>query len=172
MELITQTPGHGLAASLRPVLMRLDLLVRRQHSQYALSRAQTSILNTLASHGRLRMSELARLENVRVPTTSNAVTVIESLGYVERLPDSADRRGVCVHLTDSGRARIAQVLEARDRDMGAHIDALAPAHRDALAAAVPALNALIDAFDPGPDDPEEPTGPDERDERDTVEPVA
>src|SRR5699024_12532692 len=43
-------------------------------------------------HGELRMSELARLENVRVPTTSNAVSVIEDHGLVERLRDATDRK--------------------------------------------------------------------------------
>lgn len=147
MESTTTEPEYGLAAALRPVLMRLDLLVRRQHAQYALSRAQTSILNTLACHGLLRMSDLARLENIRVPTTSNAVTVIESMGYVERVPDADDRRGVSVAITELGRTRIAEVLAARDHDMADRICELDRDHRDALTAAVPALTALLDSFD-------------------------
>ncbi|MEH6821700.1 MarR family transcriptional regulator [Dietzia psychralcaliphila] len=137
----------GLATEFRPILLRLDLLVRRQNTQYALSRAQTSILYTLACHGRLRMSDLARLENVRVPTTSNSVTVVESMGYVERVRDESDGRGVCVELTDLGRARIDQVLEERDQDFADQLSRLSPEHRESLSAAVPALNALLDAFD-------------------------
>lgn len=147
MESTTTGPGHGLATALRPVLMRLDLLVRRQHAQYALSRAQTSILNTLACHGTLRMSDLARLENIRVPTTSNAVTVLEDMRYVERVSDTEDRRGVSVAITDLGLARIGEVLAARDSDMADRIRCLDPAHQDALTAAVPALTALLDSFD-------------------------
>lgn len=146
METTTEDQ-HGLATEFRPILLRLDLLVRRQNTQYALSRAQTSILYTLACHGRLRMSDLARMENVRVPTTSNSVNVIENMGYVERKPDEADRRGVCVSLTDLGRARIDQVLEARDRDFADHLSRLTPEHRERLSDAIPALNALLDAFD-------------------------
>lgn len=138
---------QGLETEFRPILLRLDLLVRRQNTQYALSRAQTSMLYTLARYGRLRMTDLARLENVRVPTTSNSVTVIEAMGYVERVPAESDRRGVCVSLTDLGRARITQVLDARDRDFAEHLSRLSPEHRDTLSAAVPALNALLDAFD-------------------------
>ena len=134
------TVTSGLATEFRPILLRLDLLVRRQNTQYALSRAQTSILYTLACHGRLRMSDLARLENVRVPTTSNSVTVVESMGYVERVRDHSDGRGVCVELTDLGRARI-------DQDFADHLSRLSPEHRETLSAAVPALNALLDAFD-------------------------
>ena len=147
MDTKTNETERGLATAFRPILLRLDLLVRRQNTQYALSRAQTSILYTLACHGRLRMSDLARLENVRVPTTSNSVTVIESMGYVERVPDEFDRRGVCVRLTDLGRDRIDQVLAARDRDFSDHLDRLTPEQRDSLSKAVPALNALLDAFD-------------------------
>ena len=50
-------------------------------------------------------------------------------------------------LTDLGRARINQVLDARDRDFAEHLSRLSPEHRDTLSAAVPALNALLDAFD-------------------------
>lgn len=140
-------PALGLAEQFRPVLLRLDLLVRRQSTRYALSRAQTSILHTLACHGRLRMSDLARLENVRVPTTSNSVSVIEAMGYVEREPDPTDRRGVCVTLTDLGRARIEQVLADRDRDFAERMASLTPQQRDQLSSAIPALTALLDAFD-------------------------
>lgn len=141
------TPDLDLAIEFRPILLRLDLLVRRQNTQYALSRAQTSILHTLACHGRLRMSDLARLENVRVPTTSNSVSVIEAMGYVVREPDESDRRGVCVRLTDLGRSRIEQVLRDRDLDFAHRMTQLPPEHRQLLAEAVPALNALLDAFD-------------------------
>ncbi|MDX2357511.1 MarR family transcriptional regulator [Dietzia sp. PP-33] len=141
------TVTSGLATEFRPLLLRLDLLARRQSTRYALSRAQTSILHTLACHGRLRMSDLARLENVRIPTTSNSVTVVESMGYVRRVPDESDGRGVCVELTDFGRARIDQVLRARDRDFAEQLSRLSREQRETLSAAVPALTALLDAFD-------------------------
>lgn len=140
-------PGLQLATVFRPIMLRLDLLVRRQNTQYSLSRAQTSILHTLNCNGPLRMTDLARLENVRVPTTSNSVSVIETMGLVERVPDATDRRGVTVQLTDLGRERIGQVLADRDRDFAAQLDQLSPEHRELLAAAVPALTSLLDAFD-------------------------
>ena len=140
-------PDLELATLFRPIMLRLDLLVRRQNSQYSLSRAQTSILHTLASHGPLRMSDLARLENVRVPTTSNSVSVIESMGYVTRVPDEADRRGVSVALTELGRYRIEEVLKDRDRDFAEQLARLSPEHRALLADAVPALISLLDAFE-------------------------
>lgn len=144
---IAPEPSYGLAVSLRPILMRLDLLVRRQNSKHTLSRAQTSILKNLATHGDLRMSDLAKLENVRVPTTSNSVTVIEEMGYAERVRDSQDRRGVSVRLTEKGRNRINQVLAARDQDLATRLMSLPQAQRDALTEAVPALNALLDTYD-------------------------
>lgn len=147
MDTAMSQANTALATEFRPVLLRLDLLTRRQNTQYALSRAQTSILHTLACHDRLRMTDLARLENVRVPTTSNSVTVIEAMGYVQRVRDQSDGRGVCVELTDLGRARITQVLEARDTDFAERLARLAPEHRACLSAAIPALNALLDAFD-------------------------
>lgn len=147
MDTSTSRANIALATEFRPILLRLDLLTRRQNTHYALSRAQTSILHTLAGHDRLRMSDLARLENVRVPTTSNSVTVIESMGYVQRVRDESDGRGVCVELTDLGRTRIAQVIQARDQDLAERISSLAPEHQACLSSAIPALTALLDAID-------------------------
>lgn len=147
---MTMTAGDlstRLATEYRPLLMRLDLVARRQSTHYTLSRAQTSILSTLARHGDLRMSDLARLENVRVPTTSNSVSVVESMGLVERVPHAGDGRGVCVRLTDQGRARIEEVLEQRNRDLAERISALPEEYQEALSGAVPALHALLDTFD-------------------------
>lgn len=147
MDTATSQANTALATEFRPILLRMDLLTRRQNTQYALSRAQTSILHTLARHDCLRMSDLARLENVRVPTTSNSVTVIEAMGYVRRVRDKSDGRGVCVELTELGRARITQVIAARDQDFAERLARLDPEHLACLSAAIPALNALLDAFD-------------------------
>ena len=147
MTMTTGDPCTRLAGEYRPLLMRVDLLARRQTARYALSRAQTSIHCTLARHGDLRMTDLARLEHVRVPTTSNSVSVIEDMGLVERVPDAADGRGVCVRLTELGRERIAQTVEERDRDLAEKLASLPEEYRRSLEAAIPALNALLDSFD-------------------------
>ena len=75
------------------------------------------------------------------------MSVIESMGFVERVPDAVDRRGVSVQLTELGRARIEQVLKDRDRDFADQLGRLSPEHRELLADAVPALTSLLDAFD-------------------------
>lgn len=137
----------SLAAGLRPILMRLDLVVRRTHTHYSLSRTQTSILSTLADHGDLRMTDLARIENVRVPTTSNSVSIIEGMGLVERAPDPADRRGVVVRLTETGRQQIDDALARRNRELAGKIDQLDPSHRQALSASIPALLALLSDYE-------------------------
>lgn len=157
MTMTTGELSSRLAAEYRPLLMRLDLVVRRQNTRFTLSRAQTSILETLCRHGALRMSDLARLENVRVPTTSNSVSVIEAMGLVERVPDAVDGRGVCVRVTDEGRDRVCRNLEERNLDLARRIAALPDAQQDALAAAAPALAALLDTYDE-PDEDVYPSG--------------
>lgn len=69
--------GHAqagqIAQQLRTLVMRFELLSRRNRSNFQLSHSQLSMLSTLSKHGSLRMTELACYENVRVPTVSNAV---------------------------------------------------------------------------------------------------
>lgn len=138
---------RALAGEYRPLLMRLDLLARRQAAHHQLSRAQTSMLSTLATHGELRMGDLARLENIRVPTASNLVTAIEATGLVERVRHDDDKRGVSVRLTPTGRAEVAEAVRARDAELAERLSGLDPEQRETLAEALPALHALLDQFD-------------------------
>lgn len=148
--LLTGSAPEGLqpvATELRLVFMRLDLLARRQRTVFRLTPSQTSMLDTLARHGRVRMSELAALENVRVPTASNAVSSLEDEGLVTRIPDESDRRVVCVELTEAGRTAVAETLRDRDAAIAAVLADLPVAQRLSLEEALPAINALVDRLE-------------------------
>ncbi|MCZ7415681.1 MULTISPECIES: MarR family winged helix-turn-helix transcriptional regulator [unclassified Streptomyces] len=109
-----------------------------------LSFTTLSVLDTLANSGPKRLTELVRTEQISQPGLTQLVTRLERDGLVERRPDPADGRAVLVHITDSGR-RIGQ---ARHEDRGRHltplIAQLAPAERQAIAAALPVLNRLAE----------------------------
>ena len=57
------------------------------------------------------MSELAQHAHRTKSTMTTLVTKLERQGYVERIPDPADSRGVKVRLTEKGRA-LKPVVEA------------------------------------------------------------
>lgn len=59
------------------------------------------------------LSELARRSQVSSPTMSNTISVLAERGFVERVPDLADRRVVWVKITDHGRG----VLDRIDHHM-------------------------------------------------------
>jgi DNA-binding MarR family transcriptional regulator len=54
--------------------------------------------------GGMQVSELAQLSGVRKQTMAQVVEQLERMGYVERRPDPADRRGRLVFLTERGQA--------------------------------------------------------------------
>ncbi len=147
-----------LAARLRPVLLRLNNLVRRRVPSMELTAAQSTALTTVLDHGPLRMGELAEREQVRMPTATSIIRRVESLGLVQRRPDPEDGRAVLVELTDSGRARLTRVAQARNGLLADLLAQLDHDERAAIAAAVPALTAMLALDLPGPAEPDEPGG--------------
>jgi DNA-binding MarR family transcriptional regulator len=72
-------------------------------------------------------------------------------GLVERVADPDDGRVVHVQITDAGRDLLAGRRSARAERISGLLAMLSPADRDALIAALPAMNALAAART---DDPE------------------
>lgn len=104
-----------------------------------------SVLDTLASGaGPLRLTDLAKTEQISQPGLTQLVTRLERAGLVERRPDPSDRRAVRVHLTAAGR-RIGRSRTAdRTRHLTPLIAQLTPAQRRAIADALPALTRLAE----------------------------
>ena len=74
-------------------------------------------------------------------TMTNRVDRLVARGFVERLPDPRDRRGVLVRLTDAGRRSVDGALESlldRERDLLAGLD---HADQDTLASLLRSLVA-------------------------------
>ncbi len=138
------------AATLRPVLLRLNNLIRRQVPSVELTPAQSTALTTVVDHGPLRMGELAEREQVRMPTATSIIRRVERLGLVRRRPDPEDGRAVLVEVTESGRDLLDRVALERNELLAAMLAELDDEERGAIAAAVPALTALLALDLPGP----------------------
>jgi DNA-binding MarR family transcriptional regulator len=134
-----------LARRLRPVVSRLYYLVRRETPQ-ALTLTQGSVLAELVGGGPSRMSRLARLEGVRMPSMTDVVGRLERLGMVNRRPDPDDGRAVLVEATDEGRRFYAEMVAAREEQLRERLLGLDDADRAAIDAALPALTKLIRDF--------------------------
>lgn len=132
-----------LAARLRLVVGRLNRRIRIDGRE-SVPPLQLSAMVTVEEHGPLRLSELARREAVSVPTMSRVLTALDEQGLVVRTPDPQDARGVLVTLSDDGARRLAEVRSHRTALVARRLGRLDTVQRASLAAALPALEALLE----------------------------
>jgi DNA-binding MarR family transcriptional regulator len=130
----------GLAADLESALVGVWARVLAQVDG-DLSRTSASVLNMLSERPR-RITELAAAQAVAQPTMTVAVQRLEARGLVTRERATDDRRATNVVITDAGREILAARRAQRAAVLQERLAALTPEQRAALAAAVPALNAL------------------------------
>jgi len=110
-----------------------------------LSLTAAATLTTLERSGPRRLTNLAADEGVTQPAMTQLVARLEASGLVERCADPDDGRVVRVQLTESGRDLVARRRAARADRLSGLLTALSPADQEALAAALPAINALASA---------------------------
>jgi DNA-binding MarR family transcriptional regulator len=134
----------AIAGELRVVLSRLTRRTRTAIGD--LTPSQLSALTVLDDGGPLRLHELAAREGVTAPTMSRVVDALANAGLVDRERDPADARSSFISVSTMGKATIDRFLDSRTQLFGTHLDTLGGAERAAIAAALPALRALVDSF--------------------------
>lgn len=102
-----------------------------------------SALATLVHVGQLRLGDLAAKEGVAAATMSRIIASLVEAGYVSREPDPVDRRAWLAEATEEGERLVSGVRSTRVQELNRRLDRLSPEHREALTAAIPALEALI-----------------------------
>lgn len=132
----------ALAAGLRLAVGRLHRRIRIDGRE-SVPPLQLSALVTVEAHGPLRLSELARREAVTAPTMSRVLAALDEQGLVVRAPDPQDARGVLITLSEVGAARLCEVRSHRTALVARRLARLDDAQRGLLAAAMPALEALL-----------------------------
>lgn len=134
---------EAVARDLAPRLARLIITLRRDTATAGLTRAQLTVLRVLSDGDPRRITELADIEQVTQPSMTVLLTRMERLGWVARQRDDTDRRGVRVRITDHGRTRLARASAVYAEALAGRLRRLEPNERAALAAAVPALDAVL-----------------------------
>lgn len=124
-------------------------------ADYDLRRETWDVLASLRRVGppyRLSPTELYRGLMRTSGAMSNRLNRLERAGFVRRLVDPADGRGVLVELTDEGRSHVDAASAAHLDNERAMLDALTPAEQDTLAGL---LRKLLLSFEtePGPPPP-------------------
>jgi DNA-binding MarR family transcriptional regulator len=132
-----------LGAALRLVVGRLARQLRR-HAGGAMTPSQFSALATVDRDGPIRLAALAEREGVSPPTLSRIVAQLEQDAYVERHADPADGRSSLMAVTPAGRAALRAIRRERTALLARGLAALDGGERRAVAAALPALEHLVE----------------------------
>lgn len=101
------------------------------------------VLTLLGRHGDMRMSRLAELLAVDMSVTSRHVAHVAGRGWIERLPDPADKRSRILRLTPEGRARLDELYRATTQLLA---DRLGDWSDDEVGQLIRLLNRLRESF--------------------------
>jgi DNA-binding MarR family transcriptional regulator len=143
----------------RPLLGLLLRLLYQQHAQEiqaALSEAGFDDIRTAAANvfpfvppEGCTVSELADLAQVRKQTMAQAVDQLERTGYVERRPNSRDRRSQLVFLTERGAAVPPVTHAAAERVEKRWADLTSPDELEALRTSLSQLLTQLRSYPAG-----------------------
>ena len=136
------SPGDELALGVAAGIERLFRLLRSL-TPGGLSFAAAATLATLERSGPCRLTLLAAQEGVTQPGMTQLIGRLQDAGLVTRASDPSDRRVVEVRITAEGSALLARRRAARAEGLAGMLARLSPQDRAALAAALPAIDALI-----------------------------
>jgi len=140
-------PAEGLAAGIARLRRALRRGARVADPGNTLAVAQLELLTALAEHPGARPGELARLLNMRPNTVTTIVNALSALGMLRRTSAAGDRRAVELTATETGRQAVLTWQATNAAVLNLALSTLPARQRRALAAAVPALDALAQAVD-------------------------
>ena len=133
----------ALADGLRPSLLKLGRLLRREAQPLGLSPLDATLLNAVAKREGVGVSGLADFEQTSRPTMSAHVKRLEAAGWLKRLPPpSDDKRRFGLMITPAGRKALDAVRRRRNDWLAERLAALDPKARAALEQALGALSQI------------------------------
>ena len=131
-----------IADRLHSAAIHLLRRLRTEDDATGLSAPRLSALSVIVFAGPLRISDLARAEQVRVPTITRLVTDLERDGLVKRTSAPHDARVRLVKSTARGRALLQKGRERRVKTLANGLDALSERDRSVLSRAAALLERL------------------------------
>jgi DNA-binding MarR family transcriptional regulator len=122
---------------------RLSMWLRRE-VRHGVSTSTITTLDTLLANGPMRVSDLAEREAISQPGMTTLINRLEAAGQAERVADPSDGRATLVRITEVGRALLRERHSARTARLHDELQHLDEHDRAALAAAVPAIQRLVE----------------------------
>jgi DNA-binding MarR family transcriptional regulator len=116
----------------------------RQEAGGELSPSATSALATIERHGPLTPSELAEIEQVKRPTATRILRLLEADGLIARTPDPADGRSALVAATPEGSNRLRRLRGRKNAYLARRMRRLEPGELRTLDRAARILERLLE----------------------------
>src|SRR5688572_12743738 len=137
-----QTRAAALADRLHSAAIHLLRRVRRADDASGLSAARLSALSVVVFAGPIRISALAKAEQVRTPTMTPIAAALARDGLVTREADTSDARAALLRATPKGARLMAEGRACRVALLAAELNRLSATDRAALERAVAILERL------------------------------
>jgi DNA-binding MarR family transcriptional regulator len=131
-----------LADRLHSAALHLLRRLRREDDASGLPAPQLSALSVIVFGGPITLGDLARAEQVRPPTISKVIAILEAQSLVEREVDAGDRRVTRVRATARGTKLLHDGRQRRVAALVASLSALPARDRALLARALPVLEKI------------------------------
>ena len=128
---------------LRPVVLRLARLRRREIHSLGVTGGQVSLLVAIKNAPGITARELADRERISAPGMSGHLVRLEASGLIERTR-AADRRRIGLTITDEGERVLRSVKKKRTAWLAARLDRLTPAELARVEAAIEPLEKLLE----------------------------
>jgi len=123
---LDDTISQELAPQVHEAFSRLSRRLRALELPDGLTIERLSTLATVATREPVSISALAGAEIVSLPTMSNMVAKLESKGFVKRVEDKLDGRGVLVSTTAKGRATYQRATQLSLSHLKGTLGAMVP----------------------------------------------
>jgi DNA-binding MarR family transcriptional regulator len=132
----------AVADALHSAAIHLLRGVREEDERTGVGPARLSALSVLVFGGPMRLTDLARIEQVKPPTMTKVVAGLESAGLVRRRIDEDDARAVRLEATARGTKLLQEGRRRRVERLAAALDGLDVDEVETLASAAAILERV------------------------------
>jgi len=139
----TVNDSVAIANRLRPALLRLARLLRREVHSLGVTGGQVTLLVGIQNRPGVTAAELAEQERISAPGMSGHLVRLEAAQLIRR-ERASDRRRVGLFLTEEGERVLRSVRKKRTAWLAERLERLSPGERKAVEAALPALERLLE----------------------------
>ena len=135
-----------VADALHSAAIHLLRGVRKEDELTGVGPARLSALSVLVFAGPMRLTELARIEQVKPPTMTKVIAGLEAAGLTRRRVDAEDARAVRLEATARGTKLLQEGRRRRVERLAAALQTLAQEELDALARAAAIIERVSAAI--------------------------